>query len=526
MTLQRQPADRTASTAVPPIVHEVLRSPGQPLDAETRAYFEPRFGHDFSQVRIHTDARAVESAQAVNALAYTVGRDVVLGRRVYVPNTLEGRKLLAHELAHVVQQRDGRVPGRIGKGHSIVSDPWMEAEADRQGALVTKGQWVPGVHSTRGLGQAGVAGLIQLKEAAEMKRPPTEEEAEQDRREHFRFAVRSKYEAVQPQKDVEPSEADIEGQKEALRAELPKLVETVSMTIEAIVRVNHKSIHDSAHGVFKGHVPRQVGEWGPNMLAQVQNVLGVVDGVLKLTDKEMAEAVARNRGFWGAAHTTAEIIAAAIEITGGVVGITASFASVLARLMGNLEYAELAAGMARGTALIMGKLMAWIEMVHGILIVVDPHASVERKLEGAEKIASQGGFLVGLAIGGGIGGMLLSAGLGFIVGGFAAMVKAHTEGNRKAWLNTYISTFANVLASALYDEQVPDVELLPGDLGGAVVAGRNDAVQVLIFWGEHRAKQLALELRRRYSNESVFKRELLTELMRAAGVLPAPRTRR
>jgi hypothetical protein len=61
---------------VPPIVHEVLRSPGQPLDAATRAFFEPRFGHDFSDVRVHTDARAADSALAVNALAYTVGHDV------------------------------------------------------------------------------------------------------------------------------------------------------------------------------------------------------------------------------------------------------------------------------------------------------------------------------------------------------------------------------------------------------------------------------------------------------------------
>jgi hypothetical protein len=65
---------------------------------------EPRFGHDFSRVKLHTDAKAAESAQAVNALAYTVGRDVVLGARQYAPGTNEGRRLLAHELTHVVQQ--------------------------------------------------------------------------------------------------------------------------------------------------------------------------------------------------------------------------------------------------------------------------------------------------------------------------------------------------------------------------------------------------------------------------------------
>jgi hypothetical protein len=65
---------------------------------------EPRFGHDFSRVRVHDDARAAESARAVNALAYTVGSDVVFGPNQYSPGTPEGRRLLAHELTHVLQQ--------------------------------------------------------------------------------------------------------------------------------------------------------------------------------------------------------------------------------------------------------------------------------------------------------------------------------------------------------------------------------------------------------------------------------------
>ena len=85
----------------PPIVHEVLNSPGQPLDKRTREFFEPRFGQDFSDVRVHTDPRAAESAQAVGALAYTVGHSIVFGRSQFAPNALTGRQLLAHELAHV-----------------------------------------------------------------------------------------------------------------------------------------------------------------------------------------------------------------------------------------------------------------------------------------------------------------------------------------------------------------------------------------------------------------------------------------
>jgi hypothetical protein len=89
---------------MPPVVNAVLRSPGQPLDAETRAFMEPRFRRDFSGVRVHTDAQAAESALAVDALAYMVGRDVVFSAGRYAPGTTEGRRLLAHELAHVVQQ--------------------------------------------------------------------------------------------------------------------------------------------------------------------------------------------------------------------------------------------------------------------------------------------------------------------------------------------------------------------------------------------------------------------------------------
>lgn len=95
-----------AETAVAPIVGAVLRSTGRPLDVAARAFMEPRFGHDFSDVRVHTDETAARSADAIHANAYTSGRHVVFGKDKY------GLQLLAHELAHVVQQQGG-VTGRI-----------------------------------------------------------------------------------------------------------------------------------------------------------------------------------------------------------------------------------------------------------------------------------------------------------------------------------------------------------------------------------------------------------------------------
>jgi hypothetical protein len=101
--------------------------PGQPLDAATRNFFEPRFGHDFSAVRIHSDTRAAESAQAVNALAYTTGRNIVFAAGQYSPELPAGRKLLAHELTHVVQQS-----GYSGKSSGLVQRAEAPEDPDKK----------------------------------------------------------------------------------------------------------------------------------------------------------------------------------------------------------------------------------------------------------------------------------------------------------------------------------------------------------------------------------------------------------
>jgi Domain of unknown function (DUF4157) len=127
--LQRAAASTAPVNGVPPSVHEVLRSAGQPLDPVTRAFMEPRFGHDFSHVRLHTDSKAAESARAVNALAYTVGRDVVFGARQYAPYTDDGRRLVAHELTHVVQQQNGN---RLGIQARAVVDEQHQTEQEAE----------------------------------------------------------------------------------------------------------------------------------------------------------------------------------------------------------------------------------------------------------------------------------------------------------------------------------------------------------------------------------------------------------
>jgi hypothetical protein len=105
LSLRRDTANPRESTTLPWTVQNVLRSPGRRLNAETRTTMESRFGHDFSRVRIHTDSSASESARAMNALAYTVGRNIVFRAGQFAPETREGKRLLAHELTHVVQQQ-------------------------------------------------------------------------------------------------------------------------------------------------------------------------------------------------------------------------------------------------------------------------------------------------------------------------------------------------------------------------------------------------------------------------------------
>ncbi len=130
--------------------------PGQPLDKATRAYFEPRFGHDFSQVRVHTDARAAEAAREVNARAFTVGRDVVFGEGEYGAGNKQ--RLMAHELAHVVQQTS-RIKGSI----SLNNNPLIQRECkhfkagwkERTGKISdVGGKWCETLEEARELAQA------------------------------------------------------------------------------------------------------------------------------------------------------------------------------------------------------------------------------------------------------------------------------------------------------------------------------------------------------------------------------------
>jgi peptidoglycan/xylan/chitin deacetylase (PgdA/CDA1 family) len=155
----RRSASAAAPAFAPPIVHDVLRGGGRPLDGGVRARMEPRFQHSFADVRVHADGRAAESARAVGAQAYAVGRDVVFGAGRYAPGSAEGDRLIAHELAHVVQGRGA--PSSLQPKLEIgAADDAAEREADAAAGVVLAG-------GTAALGGGGGGTLRRLPEGDE-----------------------------------------------------------------------------------------------------------------------------------------------------------------------------------------------------------------------------------------------------------------------------------------------------------------------------------------------------------------------
>jgi hypothetical protein len=159
-SLHRKATGPTGSMEAPPIVHDVIGEPGRPLDDGTRTEMERRFGHNFADVRVHTDGRAADSAHAVSAQAYTVGQHVVFGANQFSPATAAGKHLLAHELAHTLQQSSGaRLQHRlIVREH----DSPDERAADRVADAAVRGDSVPQMAPLeRGAGQS--SGAVQRK---------------------------------------------------------------------------------------------------------------------------------------------------------------------------------------------------------------------------------------------------------------------------------------------------------------------------------------------------------------------------
>ncbi|MDN7179980.1 DUF4157 domain-containing protein [Caballeronia sp. SEWSISQ10-4 2] len=126
-----QGAQEATASGIRSVVSDVVNSPGDMLEANARSFMESRFNRDFSKVRVHSDVRAAEAARAINALAYTVGNHVVFGTGQYEPGTLAGKRLLAHELTHTIQQQGGTAS--VAQGPRASGMPTETQLVQRQG---------------------------------------------------------------------------------------------------------------------------------------------------------------------------------------------------------------------------------------------------------------------------------------------------------------------------------------------------------------------------------------------------------
>ena len=215
-----QTTERMGASPMPPSVSEVLRAPGQSLDAQTRAEMESRFGHDFSRVRVHTDEQADLSTRTVSARAFTVGCDVVFGEDQYAPHTESGRRLLAHELAHVVQQGDQHQAPQTLRLNA--PDHQLEQAADRAAGDVMQNR-APGAVGREMMGASAptlqrqpakaidyatvdwATGVTEVEKEAKAKHS----EAAEDHYKEMIVRAASHLTAPAPLKDKKPAKTDI-----------------------------------------------------------------------------------------------------------------------------------------------------------------------------------------------------------------------------------------------------------------------------------------------------------------------------
>lgn len=170
LALQRTAGNTTVSRMLEdepssPVLDVVGRGGGRPLEPAVRGFMSSRLGHDFGDVRVHTDHAASESARAINAQAYTVGADVVFQTGRYQPDTPAGQRMLAHELTHVVQQRSGPVEGTPTASGIRISNP---SDRFEQAAEHTAEQVLASPTPVAALAQAPISAQREEDEGSDM----------------------------------------------------------------------------------------------------------------------------------------------------------------------------------------------------------------------------------------------------------------------------------------------------------------------------------------------------------------------
>jgi hypothetical protein len=262
-------------------VHDALRSPGRPLESSVREEMEARFGHDFSSVRVHTDGGAAESARAVNANAYTVGSDVVFGPGRYAPATYEGSRLLAHELAHTVQQR-----GATTEAAPVAPGSPLEDAAAFAGRAVASGRAV-----SQPLGTSGLA-LAREVRGNESEWVPQALQDKDKITEFWSAWVRFQQKDIQPWEYVQ-READ-KKRIEALAAEAATLIDERKKAVEEAEAVAASMGMDEEEEAQEAALLK-IAERAPDPRFQPggftdEDIYGEYEATKKRLDEELAPA--------------------------------------------------------------------------------------------------------------------------------------------------------------------------------------------------------------------------------------------
>jgi Domain of unknown function (DUF4157) len=222
-SLQRAAGNRGVTGLVEDDAGESVRSAltgggGRPLDDDTRTSMEAQLGSDFSSVRVHTGTAAQRSTEAVAARAYTVGDDIVFSDGVYDTGSDSGQRTLAHELTHVVQQREGPVDGTETAGGVKVSDPGdrFEREAESTADAVMAGNG-PGLQAQRDApSTAGGATIPTQRESPEEEELQMQRHADPDADHDLQMQREEEpeEEEMQMQREEEPEEEEMQMQRE------------------------------------------------------------------------------------------------------------------------------------------------------------------------------------------------------------------------------------------------------------------------------------------------------------------------
>lgn len=199
-------------------------------------------------------------------------------------------------------------------------------------------------------------------------------------------------------KIVEVPQNDEPRQQAALlHQEIQKMLPTITLLNEQVIRAGHDTIHHEAHQLAKGKGGKG---FGPGTLLELQNLLLVVDGFLILSDEEFQHHLNHIQGFMNGVATYSELVKAVTEIAGGGIAISASYAAIIAKMAGDTSSAAMASGLAQNVGLALGNVVAGIEIVHGIAVLLDPHATGNEKVAAAAHASAGAAWFIGSRVGG------------------------------------------------------------------------------------------------------------------------------